>query len=149
MTQEDIGENDTALLCMTNLTACCQAPSTGENGSALGSWFFPNGTRVCCCGNEWIYRDRGQMVVGLNRRSVGVEGIYRCEIPDSTNVPQTMYIGVYRASTSTGEYTVHFYSIVVILLCCSVLCCRRYSVIDYAAYEMPCISELTYVHPKM
>ena len=84
-------------------------------------------------------------MVGLNRRRGGEEGIYRCEIPDSTNVPQTIYIGVYRASASTGEYTVHFYSTVVILLCCSVLCCRRYSVIEYAVYEMPCVSELNYI----
>ena len=148
MTLEDIGENDTALLCMTNLTACCRAPYTRENGTGLGDWFFSNGTRV----NSYsfnIYTTRGQMMVGLNRRRGGEEGIYRCEIPDSTNITQTIYIGVYRASTSTGEYTVHFSSTVVILLCCSVLCCRRYSVIEYAAYEMPCISELTYVHPKM
>ena len=117
--------------------------------SHFRTWFFPNGTRVSSRGNKWIYRDIGQMVVGLNRRRVGVEGIYCCEIPDSTNVTQTMYIGVYRASASTGEYTVYFYSTVVILFCCSVLCCRRYSIIEYAAYEMPCISELTYVHPKM
>ena len=103
MTLEDIGKGDDALLCMTNLTACCRAPYTGENGSVLGNWYFPNGTRVSCCGNEWIYRTRGQMVVGLNRRRVGVEGIYRCEIPDSTNAIRTIYIGVYTANTRTGE----------------------------------------------
>ena len=101
MTLEDIGENDTALLCVTNITACCIPPYTGENGPALRSWFFPNGTRVPSHDNELVYRDRGQMVVGLNRRRIGVEGIYSCEIPDSMN--QTIYIGVYRANTSTGE----------------------------------------------
>ena len=97
---EDIGEGDDALSCMTNQTACCRPPYTGENRSAIGNWFFPNGTRVPSSGSQWdFYRNRGQMVVLLNRRRGGVEGIYRCEIPDAMNVSQTIYIGVYSAST--------------------------------------------------
>ena len=42
---EDIGEGDDPLLCKTNQTVCCRRPYTGEMGSALGNWFFPNGTR--------------------------------------------------------------------------------------------------------
>ena len=100
MKLEDIGEDDTALLCMTNLTACCRAPYTRENGTGLGNWFFPNGTRVPSGRIQWnFYRGRDQMVVTLNRRRGGVEGILCCEIPDSTNAIQTIYIGVYRAST--------------------------------------------------
>ena len=68
----------------------------------LGNWFFPNGTKVSSADNQYnFYRTRGQMVVLLNRRRGGVEGIYHCEIPDSLNVFQTIYIGVY--SASTGE----------------------------------------------
>ena len=71
-------------------------------GPALGNWFFPNGTRVPSLGVGWdFYRTRGQMVVRMKRRRGGVEGIYRCEIPDAMNVNQTIYIGVY--SASTGE----------------------------------------------
>ena len=99
MTLEDIGDNnEDGLLCMTNLTACCQDPY--ENGSAIGNWFFPNGTRVPSTGAQWdFYRTRGQMVVVLQRKRDGVDGIYRCEIPDSMNVTQTIYIGVYTAGT--------------------------------------------------
>ena len=43
---EDIGEGDDALLCITELTACCQPPYTGEMEPDIGNWFFPNGTRV-------------------------------------------------------------------------------------------------------
>ena len=43
------------------------------------------------------------MVVTLNRRRGGEGGIYRCEILDSVNVIQTIYIGVYTTNTSTGE----------------------------------------------
>ena len=97
MALEDIGEGNDSLLCMTNLATCCRPP----NGSALGNWFFRNGTRVPVSGNQWdFHRTRGQMRVRLNRRSGGVEGIYHCEIPDSMTVTQTIYIGVYTASTS-------------------------------------------------
>ena len=104
MTLEDIGEGNDALFCMTNLT--------GVNGSVRGDWYFPDGTRVFSTHNDSdIYGNRDQMMVRLNhrdemvvrmkRREGGVEGIYRCEIPDSMNVNQTIYIGVY--TTNTGE----------------------------------------------
>ena len=103
---EDIGDgDDDALLCRTNYTTCCRHPNTGVNESALGNWFFPNGTRVPSASTNWgFYRTRGQMVVRMYRRRGGVEGIYRCEIPDTLNVTQTIYIGVY--SASTGEWYV-------------------------------------------
>ena len=97
MTLEDIGEERDSLLCITNLTACCIPSYTGQNGRSLGNWFFPNGTRVPSKGD--ISRNRGQMVVRLNRRRGGEDGIYRCEIPDAMNVTQTIYIGVYTASS--------------------------------------------------
>ena len=46
--------------------------------------------------------NRGEMVVRMHRRRDGEEGIYRCVIPDAMNVTQTIYIGVY--SASTGEW---------------------------------------------
>ena len=96
---EDIGENDTALLCMTNLTACCRPPHTGTE-SALGNWYFPDGTVVPSSDTHGdIYRTSDQMVVYLNRRRSGEDGIYHCKIPDSTNVLQTIYIGVYTGGT--------------------------------------------------
>ena len=102
VTLEDIGVGNDSLLCVTNLTACCRHPYTGENGSAMGNWFFPNGTRVPSSGIMWDFqRTRGQMEVILQRTRGGEEGIYRCEIPDSRSVIQTIYIGVY--SAGSGE----------------------------------------------
>ena len=100
---EDVGEGDNALLCRTKYTACCGGDN--EAVPAIGNWFFPNETRVPNV-NELshqqldFYSSRGQMVVRMNRRRGGVEGIYRCEIPDAMNVTQTIYIGVHSASTS-------------------------------------------------
>ena len=100
MTLEDIGEGDDALLCMTNLNACCRPPYTGENGSAKGDWLFPNGTSVRGEDDQWdFYRNRSQMVIRLNRQRGGKEGIYSCKIPDSMNIFQTIYIGVYTAGS--------------------------------------------------
>ena len=66
----------------------------------MGIWFYPNDTRVPNEQKKWdFYKNRGQMRVVLNRRRGGVEGIYRCEIPDSMNVTQTIYIGVYTGDT--------------------------------------------------
>ena len=93
---EEIGEGNDALSCRTNFTACC----TRYTGESVGNWFFPNGIRVPTSAYRWgLYRSRGQMMVLLNRRRGGVAGIYRCEIPDSMNVTQTIYIGVYIAGT--------------------------------------------------
>ena len=104
VTLEDIGENDTALLCKTNQTACCPLSHIGNTWLVLGNWFYPNETRVLSLGNNTdFYRTREQMEVLLHRRRGGEDGIYRCEIPDLMDVTQTIYIGVYTANTSTGE----------------------------------------------
>ena len=106
---EDIGEWGDALLCVTDLTACCQPPYTGIIRYLLGNWFFPNGTRLryfypnYTSDTQWdFFRSRGHVIVYMHRRRGGVNGIYRCEIPDAMNVTQTMYIGVYTANT--GEW---------------------------------------------
>ena len=107
---EDIGGgDDDALLCITNQTACCQPPYTGDMGEGLGNWFFPNESRVPSVNHtQWdFYRTRGQMVVRMHRRRGGVEGVYHCKIPDTMNVTQTIYIGVY--SASTGEWWLYIH----------------------------------------
>ena len=107
MTLEEIGDGDDALLCMTNYTACCRRPYTGEMGTALGNWFFPNRTRVPSKDVQWdLFRTRDHMMVRMNRRRSGEEGIYHCHIPDAMDVIKTMYIGVY--SASSGEWSVLF-----------------------------------------
>ena len=112
VTLEDNGEGDAAaLLCVTDLTACCRGGDTPLGMPALGDWFFPNGTAlpnmvINAQGLHWnFYRNRGSRVVRMNRRRGGVTGIYRCEIPVSVApsvVNQNIYIGVYTAST--GEW---------------------------------------------
>ena len=103
-----MGEKNASLLCMTNLTACCQQPDTGEKLSVPGNWFFPNKTWVPSGSRNWdFYRGRPEMGVRLShRRRGGVEGIYWCsyEMPVSMNVTQIMYIGLY--NTNIGKVLV-------------------------------------------
>ena len=114
VTLEDIGEDGGALLCITNLTACCRASDTGVIVGRLGNWYLLNGSRVPSEKNQWaFYRARSKMVVRMNHRGGGKEGIYRCVIPYAMDVTKTIYIGVY--STKTGEWS--------IILCC--VCCER------------------------
>ena len=95
MTLESIGEGDDALFCVTDFRNCCRPPY-------IGNWFFPNETRVPS--THWdIYRTRGRMIVSLHRRRGGVNGIYRCVIPDAMNIIQTISIRLYSADTD-GEY---------------------------------------------
>ena len=99
VTLEDIGGGNHALLCVTNLTTCCRSVDDFPS-IAKGNWYFPNGCKVPGSTVERnFFRDRGQRVVKLNHRGGGEEGIYRCEIPDSRNVSQTIYIGVYTGDT--------------------------------------------------
>ena len=105
VTLEDIGEGDDALLCVTDQTACCRPPFTGTGycgASTLGNWYFPNGTRVVSSSAQWeFHRTSGWMVKNLHRRRGGVDGIYRCVVPDKAGVTQNIYIGLY--SANTGE----------------------------------------------
>ena len=84
-------------------------------GLDMGNWFFPNGTRIYTPGEgtDWdFYRTRGEMVVLMQRKGGGEDGIYHCEIPDAINVAQTIYIGLY--SASTGESYIYTPSIVCV-----------------------------------
>ena len=68
--------------------------------SVVGDWFFPNVTRVPGKNHQWdMYRNRDEMVVRMNCKRDGEEGIYRCDIPDAMNITQSIYIGVYIAGT--------------------------------------------------
>ena len=104
---DNIGEGDETLLCLTDLPACCRRPYTTDpmGPSALGNWYFPNGTRVVSSGLQWdFHRTRGWMVVLLHRRRSGVTGIYRCNVPDQNEEQLNLYVGVY--TTNTGGYSV-------------------------------------------
>ena len=91
----NIGEDDSALVCQTDLRPCCRT------GFRAGEWFYPNGSVVHTEGTGGnFYRNRGDDgTVKLNRRNNASHpiGIYRCEVPNENNISQTLYIGVFNS----------------------------------------------------
>ena len=83
----------------------CQS---ANNGTTIGDWFFPNGTKVSSDdidpsdprlhplhthhveGQVGLLRDGGLGLVP------GLEGLYKCVIPDESKVNQTLWVAVYR-----------------------------------------------------
>ena len=91
---DDIGStDDTALLCHTN------EPSRRDSE---GDWFAPNGTKVSNYTDSMprdvpgFGRTRSPHLVRLKRSSDGSppEGTYKCVVRDTTNINQTVYVGI-------------------------------------------------------
>ena len=87
------GHND-SLHCVTDNSDCC------NNGQ--GNWYDVTGGEVQQGpdGDSNLYVTRGDGVVYLNRRRGGQSGMWRCDIPDSNGVQQSIYI--YLGTGMTG-----------------------------------------------
>ena len=95
-----IGEGqDDSLRCVTDNSECC------TNGQ--GNWYDERGDEIHqgSDGNSDLYVTRGQRVVYLNRRTGGSTGLWRCDVPDSSGVQQSIYI--YIGTRGTGIYYTH------------------------------------------
>ena len=93
-----IGEGqDDSLRCVTDKSECC------TNGQ--GNWYDERGNEVHqgSDGNRDQYVTRGQRVVYLNNRTGGSVGLWRCDIPDSNGVQQSIYIYL-----GTEEIGIHY-----------------------------------------
>ena len=78
------GHND-SLHCVTDNSDCC---SNGE-----GNWYNATGeVQQGSDRNNNLYVTRGNGVVYLNYRKGGSSGMWRCEVPDSNDVQQSIYI---------------------------------------------------------
>ena len=94
---------DMVLIGITSFTGCC-IPRVTANNSEIGWWFFPNGTEIPKIETQGFWTSRYEKEIYLYRRgSRGVaSGIYRCDIPVSVDVNETLYVGLY---PSGGRYT--------------------------------------------
>ena len=94
-----IGADNTALICLTNFTACCSNNATGGSGS-LGDWRLPDGSLVpgwAFGSTASITRTRGRSAVLFHRRNNVMDpyGLFSCEVPDASGVLRFLYIYVY------------------------------------------------------
>lgn len=89
---DDIGEEENALLCITNNADCC------SGSIRAGEFYFPNSNSPVLISREGgdFYRNRGTQLIRLNRRNGATSptGIFRCEIPDAKGVMQNMLINI-------------------------------------------------------
>ena len=104
MLLSDIGEDSSALFCLTDRTRCC---STTAGGERRGAWRFPNGSEIMQESmSKDIYRDRSYSSISLSRRNnaVGPTGKYTCEMPDAGNTLRTLYVEI-SASSNQGVFS--------------------------------------------
>ena len=95
----DIGLDDNALFCYTNLSTCCRIIDN-PNGGSQGSWRFPEGNAVGSLNkadNNVFTRNRNERALVLHRgiNAAIPTGIFTCVIPDSNNRVQQVYFGIY------------------------------------------------------
>ena len=97
----DIGTGSAALNCATTYYYCCfSGPPPGTH------WYFPNGSRVDRFSILPHYRTRtdgkidppGRVILHRNPWTT-TTGIFRCEILDDSGIFQSIYVGIYTATT--------------------------------------------------
>ena len=101
VTITDIGTGSAALNCTTTYSPCCFSnPPT--------HWYYPNGSRVSNTYTLPYYRTRGDSLltpgrvgaVFLHRNPEGTTtGIFCCDILDASGNLQSIYVGIYTATT--------------------------------------------------
>ena len=104
VTITDIGTDSAALICTTTNPRCCLS----IDGS---HWYFPDGSRVQRTGTTY-YRTRtishGGGTVRLHRNpGATTTGVFHCDIPDGSGDLQSLYVGIYTATTGESCTTSH------------------------------------------
>ena len=103
-----IGEDDSALYCVTDDVSCCGTPpnaADGGSGNGRGDWYFPNGCAMDSGtenGNLWYARWLTGAVL-MNFRgnaTTGSTGLHRCDIRDSTGTLHQFYTCLHAATGS-------------------------------------------------
>ena len=93
----DIGNDSAALICTTTRPDCCLS----TDGS---HWYFPDGSTVQRTGTTY-YRTRtigtgSGPTVRLHRNpGATTTGVFRCDILDASGDLQSLYVGIYTATT--------------------------------------------------
>ena len=92
----DIGTDAAALMCTTTNSGCCSSVNQETQ------WYFPYGTQLSNADTLPYYRSRSRSpgAVGLNRiPGATTTGVFYCDIPDASGDLQSLYVGIYTATT--------------------------------------------------
>ena len=101
MNISDIGNNTiSALICNTN---------SGAGGHHLGDWFSPTGDRVGGRNSTNYYvvgffkrSNNGKVRLMKNSTGIPREGIYYCNVSNTTMDFQRLYVGLYNTTSGHG-----------------------------------------------
>ena len=114
----DIGTGAVALICTTTLIGCCLS----TDGS---HWYFPDGSTVQRTGTTY-YRTRtlshiGGGAVRLNRNpGATTTGVFHCDIPGASGDLQSLYVGIYTATTGESRtLSIHGKSLCICIHMCN------------------------------
>ena len=101
VTITDIGTDVAALICTTARRGCCLSTDGSQ-------WYFPNGSIVQRTGATY-YRSRtishgpgGTVRLHRNPRAT-TTGVFHCDIPDDSGDLQSIYVGIYTATTGESS----------------------------------------------
>ena len=86
----EVGENENALLCKTDLVTCCGTPP-----NRFGEFYYPDGATILIQNaGHGFYRNRGVQEVRLNRREgvTSPTGKFHCAVPDASGMIRNLYI---------------------------------------------------------
>ena len=103
----DIGTGSAALICTTTYRPCCLSANQETQ------WYLPNGTQLSNANTQPYYRTRSRSpgVVYLNRNpGATTTGVFHCDIPDASGDLQSIYVGIYTATTGMScRFTQHIF----------------------------------------
>ena len=94
----NISNGDRALKCVTDSDNCCTDSDVGNWTDGRGRAVHQGADETTC-----LYVTRGHGQLSLNRNSGCIpdtSGLWRCDVPDSSEVMQSMYIYVSNDTTS-------------------------------------------------
>ena len=105
VTITDIGTGSAALLCTSTYRFCCLSRDGSE-------WYFPDGSTVQRTSTTSYYRTRidgnrdpGPGTVLLHRNpGATTTGVFNCTIRDASGDLQSIYVGIYTATTGESWY---------------------------------------------
>ena len=96
-----INESLGALLCVTDKVDCCRGGGL-DSVSPRGAWYYPNTSLLDgTIGKGTVYQERSTAMIRLLRGDTDrppLFGLYRCIIPDKSNVNHSLYVGIYSAN---------------------------------------------------
>ena len=100
----NISDGDRALKCVTDSDNCC-------TDSDVGNWIDERGRAVHQGADETtcLYVTRGHGEISLNRNSgciLDTSGLWRCDVPDSGEVMQSIYIYISNDTTSGKQWPI-------------------------------------------